>query len=980
MTFGWRDGANKLDDDGFIIGDSEDVDHRSKTPLHAMVGIMFGHHQEDANAEDKVEIRRSGERRLTKTMEMSFPEVDQDEARRFAEVGSTLNDCSRRRSTCDKLRRKRHTFHFNVDESWQYLQWAASPSAPSKGKWHLSDVSAVHPLVLDDGRINRNLLKASVSSRGSRRAAKMLLEFEAVCGRRRVKFRADTRSEVKLWVTALQSHLIRRGRSVVMEIAELATGHFQKADTNDDGALEFSEVKTLLKALNLRPSSEYLTELFRTFDKDGNASISEEEFKELFGKMLEKVHLMQFFNKYSVSDDGEDKVGRDGGERIMPCLELVRFLTEVQKELGHTEDSVREYLLADLDEPFVTREGGALTEGGFSYLMCSRKNSLLDPEFSKLHQDMSQPLSAYWINSSHNTYLEGAQIAGNASVEQYLEVLSQGCRCVEIDLWDGPAGEPIVTHGYTLSSKISFEEVAQALADHAFDHSEFPLILSLENHCSKQQIVRVGAILEEVFGDRLLRHPDGYEGEKLVSPLEARRRVLIKGSLVKLPGLEEDEDGQEDGILMTESSPSSKPSKGSASSRGSSIPFLGWMKRSASTLSRSSSRRFSKRLAKQRFTSAELLLGVRTFNSLIYLVAKKSHSIFEDRQPCNISSFSAPKAAKQCKNNGQVLNEYHRNHLSRIYPPGHNVSSGNFAPLLHWVHGAQLVALNFQTMDTSLLINEGIFREQNGGFGYVLKPSAVMYPDAAWEAQELKLTLTVLSAHFLPRPASMATSDTVTGDVTNPLVVIRLHEPESEHEPLRSCWPESPAREGAQYETSVKGDGFAPAWNETFELKVTRQDVSIISFEVFHHDPKWSKRSWMAGAAYPVSGLREGVRWVPLWDENRRPVLNCGMLVRLNMARTLTGKPFHKEQTVGSRGSFFSDACFAKSTSTLVPPLTPKRLGEVLMEEPTYDSELECLRSDLDAVEEVDEEEEEGDSEDCAVFGPLRVHRTYVAV
>lgn len=45
---------------------------------------------------------------------------------------------------------------------------------------------------------------------------------------------------------------------------------------------------------------------------------------------------------------------------------------------------------------------------------------------------------------------------------------AQGCRCVELDCWEGQGGEPIIYHGHTLTSKILFRDVIQAVRDHAF--------------------------------------------------------------------------------------------------------------------------------------------------------------------------------------------------------------------------------------------------------------------------------------------------------------------------------------------------------------------------------------------------------------------------------------------------------------------------------------------------------------------------------
>ncbi|CAM5138443.1 unnamed protein product [Eretmochelys imbricata] len=180
------------------------------------------------------------------------------------------------------------------------------------------------------------------------------------------------------------------------------------------------------------------------------------------------------------------------------------------------------------------KEQNVLGIEGFTSFMRSSACDIFNPLHSEVHQDMDQPLCNYYIASSHNTYLTGDQLLSQSKVEMYARVLQDGCRCVEVDCWDGPDGEPVVHHGYTFTSKILFRDVVEAISKNAFVKNEFPVILSIENHCSIQQQKKIAQYLKEIFSDKLdLSSVITGDSKQLPSPQSLKGKILVKGK--KLP-------------------------------------------------------------------------------------------------------------------------------------------------------------------------------------------------------------------------------------------------------------------------------------------------------------------------------------------------------------------------------------------------------------------------------------------------------------
>lgn len=106
------------------------------------------------------------------------------------------------------------------------------------------------------------------------------------------------------------------------------------------------------------------------------------------------------------------------------------------------------------------------------------------------------------------------------------------CRCVELDFWNGKLEEPIIVHGYTFVPEITARDVLEAIAESAFKTSDYPVILSFENHCNPRQQAKIANYCREIFGDMLLdkpleSHPLEANSE-LPPPSMLKRKIIIK--------------------------------------------------------------------------------------------------------------------------------------------------------------------------------------------------------------------------------------------------------------------------------------------------------------------------------------------------------------------------------------------------------------------------------------------------------------------
>ncbi|KAM9853317.1 1-phosphatidylinositol 4,5-bisphosphate phosphodiesterase eta-1 [Aulostomus maculatus] len=329
--------------------------------------------------------------------------------------------------------------------------------------------------------------------------------------------------EARTWITGLR--YLMAGISDEDSLAKRQRTHdqwmkqtFEEADKNGDGLLNIDEIYQLLHKLNVNLPRRKVKQMFQEADTDDQqGTLTYEEFSVFYKMMSLRRDLFLLMMAYS---DRKDHLTSE---------ELANFLRHEQKMVNVTPEYVAE-VIDKFEVSDENKQTGVMGIDGFTSFMRSPACDIFNPLHHEVNQDMDQPLCNYFIASSHNTYLTGDQLLSHSKTDMYAWVLQSGCRCVEVDCWDGPDGEPMVQHGYTLTSKIMFKSVIETINKYAFINNQYPVILSIENHCSIQQQKKIAQYLREVFGDKLdIGDVLTRESKTLPSPQSLQGKILIKG-------------------------------------------------------------------------------------------------------------------------------------------------------------------------------------------------------------------------------------------------------------------------------------------------------------------------------------------------------------------------------------------------------------------------------------------------------------------
>lgn len=744
---------------------------------------------------------------------------------------------------------------------------------------------------------------------------------------------AHTRDVFQMWdITLRKLHAVRKALMSGLGNHELRQTIWEKhywksSDQEADQKLDFEEVEKMCRRLNVNAPSEDLLRLFRQADTEAHGYLNFSDFKHFVKALKARPEIDRLYRKLRTENKRGQQFDLEVFSNFMQQVQKTTLSVEELRVVFNKYATIVDLLdeTDDYDEPS-RGPTSSWTYDAFAVFLMGPDNSALLEHHSGVWQDMSLPLSDYYISSSHNTYLVGNQLMGDSTIEGYIRALLHGCRSVEVDIYDGEV-EPMIFHGKTLTSKVSLRNVCEAIFKYGFITTDYPIIISAEVHCGVAQQDMIAQIMREVFGDALVTAPvhGRPKIEVLPSPTELKGCILMKTkNLFIVPKGDTGIGGSDSALADTSSTSESDPvmspfeqdddspqnqrnnalSPDSGQPNGHRRSFSNGVRPQAllSTKTTALVRRLSSQTrSRVNIEPPKVKMSFALVALLVYTVGVKFRGINkkEDYAPEHMFSLSENNCSRLIRQGMLELLKHNRTHLTRIYPRGTRLQSTNFEPHRFWATGAQLVAINWQTFDLGYMLNHAMF-QRNGRCGYVLKPLALRTSGKHLLSQLTRhhLDVTVISAQQLPRPKNAMGREKVDKSTIDPFVEVSLHIPDwtqprsNDPQPLGSI-PFTQSSNATlisartlTYRTGiVKNNGFNPVWQHTirfqFDCVGGMKDLIFLRFAVKAEDKEDEEP--LASYCASLGNSHEGYRHLPLHDVQLSQYLFSTLFVHLSL-------------------------------------------------------------------------------------------------
>ncbi|KAH7840734.1 hypothetical protein Vadar_020912 [Vaccinium darrowii] len=541
---------------------------------------------------------------------------------------------------------------------------------------------------------------------------------------------------------------------------------------------------------------------------------------------------------------------------LMDAEHLHSFMIEVQKEEKATVNDAHGIIdgLHDLKHLNLFHRKVLHLDGFFRFLF-GDANPPLSPRI-EAHHDMTAPLSHYFIYTGHNSYLTGNQLSSDCSDVPIIHALQRGVRVIELDIWPNSAKDDVdVLHGRTLTRPVKLIKCLKSIKEHAFTASEYPVVITLEDHLTPDLQAKVAEMVTQTFGE-ILFSPGSEALKEFPSPESLKKRVIISTKPPKEYPQKKEVKGKED---------ESQKGKDLADEEawGKEVPDI-----------KDTVRSDEKDDLGEEMDDTDEQIAAPEYKRLIAIHAGKgkgglSDWLRVDPDKVRRLSLSEQELEKAAITHGKEIVRFTQRNLLRVYPKGIRVDSSNYNPLIGWMHGAQMVAFNMQGYERSLWVMHGMFKA-NGGCGYVKKPDFLLKFGENNEVFDPKATL----------PVKTTLKVTVYMGEGWYFDFHRTHF--DAYSP-----PDFYARVGiagvladtVMKKTKTLEDNWIPAWNEEFEFPLTVPELALLRVEVHEYDMS-EKDDFGGQTCLPVSELRSGIRAVPLHSQKGERYKSVKLLMR----------------------------------------------------------------------------------------------------
>uniref|UniRef100_A0A3Q0S3F9 1-phosphatidylinositol 4,5-bisphosphate phosphodiesterase n=1 Tax=Amphilophus citrinellus TaxID=61819 RepID=A0A3Q0S3F9_AMPCI len=641
--------------------------------------------------------------------------------------------------------------------------------------------------------------------------------------------------------------------------------------TNKDGKIPVKHIYKMFPADKKRVESALAAAQLPKgkYDTIKPDVFTEAAFRTFMTNLCPRPEIYEIFTSYSTKP-------------TMTKENFTKFLNEKQRDSRLNEelfprlrqDQIK--ALIDKYEPTSTNSNRGLIspEGLLFFLMGPETSAVMQDRLAK-SQDMTQPIPHYFIKSSHNTYLTAGQFSGVSSPEMYRQCLLSGCRCLELDCWKGkpPDEEPIITHGFTMTTEILFKDVIEAIAESAFKTSQYPVILSFENHVdSVKQQEKMANYCKTIFGDALLTEPlEKYPlkpGQQIPSPSELMGKILIKN---KKGSHEKPAQNKKTTTAATDqTAATAAPTQGSntpSQDDANPAPKADAAVEDNEEQEETEEQDEEKMKTSDEGTAGQEVTAYEAMSSIVNYIQPNKFISFDNARKKNksysISSFVETKGEAMIAKSAVEFVEYNKRQMSRIYPKGTRMDSSNYSPQPFWNVGCQMVALNYQTMDFPMQLNMALF-EFNGRTGYVLKHDVMRRSDKKFDPFCDRIDTVVASTLTIKIYSGQFLSDK---NVKTGVEVEVIGLPGDPKKKYRTKWSTTP-------------NAINPVWNEepfVFE-KILLPEMASLRIVVHEENGKF-----VGHRIIPLDAIQSGFHHICLRSESNMPLTLPALFVYIEV-------------------------------------------------------------------------------------------------